>query len=296
MGTCRKKSYVRGSTARPTRCKDSTCAAVRRDRRRCAQRCRLSDPTDAADGYESARAPQRRRRVRAHRDRIARSQRIAGRTRASGGGLCRRAQYIVRAYRKRTSCFLSRRSERASSTCCLPSEHERSGDYVRSRAIAALALSNRSTAATFEQPHSRVHFSNTYLRGSTTRAARQCVQPGRLSDRNGVACFAQASQTTIVKLMSRSQLAPYWRRVASTPAERQAPIIHHGQRATRGGGSDARTRGENRRGRRLLIIAPEAATWCGGRSKSTQCKKQRTDVSTVSAERRTLEPQLTSRP
>ncbi len=180
---------MRGSTARSAR--------------QCSQRCRLSDPTDADDGYESAHRGAtahtdsllRRRRVWAHRDRTARSAQLAGRTRAGGGGLCRRAHYIVHTYRKRASYLQSRRS-----TCICKSPVP-----LRGRV--------RSPAATFERLHSRVQFTSTTRTAVLRdRRASACSLAAFRTEMASLASIAQAPPATIVTLTSRSQCAPCWRR------------------------------------------------------------------------------------
>ncbi len=215
----------------------------------------------------------------------------------------------MRAYHKRASCLQSRKSTsigkhpvRESRTRCLPSEHARSGDYARSHAIAALARSSPKSSSNFRtaaQPRPLLkslparHYGEI---GAPVRAAlspfgpkwRRLLRLRRLRPRR--------SRSRCRRLDRNGTLtggaAPTPAERPSTPAERQVPIIHPGQRAYRRGDSDS----ENRHGRRLLGIAPEAATWCRARSKRTHCKKQRKDVATVSTKRRQFEPQLTSRP
>ena len=145
------RTDLRASKTR-LRCKDSTArigAAML-----AGSACRLADPTDADDRYESAH------RGAAPEASMGSSQPDRTTSTASWAHTCRRWRALqarstsrMRTVNAQAACQ-SRRSTgigkspvRVSSTCCLPSEHARSGDYVRSHAVAALARSDPTSSS-----------------------------------------------------------------------------------------------------------------------------------------------------
>jgi len=157
--------------------------------------CRLSDPTDADDRNESAHrgAAPEASMGSSRPDRT--TSWLGAHVPAVAGFAGARSTSRMRTVNAQAACSLAGQRASARVRCahpahaaCHPSTHDQATKVALMRSLP-LRGRIRRPAATFEQPHSRVHCRNTYLRGSTARSARQCVQPCRLSGRNGVACF-----------------------------------------------------------------------------------------------------------
>ena len=168
-------------------------------------------------GTSRRTAALRRRRVWAHRNRTARPPRLAGRTRAGGGGLCRRAQYIAHAYRKRASCLpvspvnghrqesgariqhmllaiRTRTIRRLCSLSCGRCPCAVGSDVQQQR------LSSRTAASTAE--------TRTCAAVRRDQRASACSLVAFRAEIASLASIAQASPATIVKLTSRSHAHP----------------------------------------------------------------------------------------
>jgi hypothetical protein len=192
------------------RCKYSTCAAVRPDRRRCAQRRRLSDPTDAADGFESARAP--RRSAGGEYGLTATGPHVAG----------VRSTSCARTINKRASCLQSRSSTgigtspvRASSTCCFFHPNTRCF-----RRLCSL-LCDRCACAVESGVQQQLLNSRT---AASTAQKPTCAAV--LRDRRASACSLVAIRTEVASLASIAQaFALHDREAAADVSITMAPLL-----------------------------------------------------------------------